>query len=123
MISASSACLPTSADLSGANGIAFDGQGDMYVASLSVRAWSDSTSRRVSSPDRRSSLQAAYPAGLLLTRDDQLLVTSLGNNNPTDPIYPELFPGAVFKFDPADGSMIGGGPFLRGAKIFRQPPC
>jgi hypothetical protein len=60
-----------------------------------------------------------YPSGLLFDAGQQLLVTSLGNNNPNDPIYPTVFPGAVFKFNPADGMMVGGGPFMTGGAEFQ----
>jgi hypothetical protein len=109
----------TATELSGANGITFDARGDMFVASLfrqQVIRFDIEADIVIGSS---VAAQTAYPAGLLMTRDDQLLVTSLGNNNPNDPIYSELFPGAVFKFDPTTGDMIGEGPFLTGGEDFQ----
>lgn len=49
----------------------------------------------------------AYPSGLLIDGDGNLLVTTLGNNNPNDPIYGQFtFPGSVQKFAP-DGTFLG----------------
>ena len=106
-------------ELSGANGITFDAQGDMYVTSLlgqGVMKFDIDAGGVIGST---VAANVAYPAGLLVTRDDHLLVTSLGNNNPDDLIYPDLFPGAVFMFDPVDGSMIGDGPFMTGGEDFQ----
>ncbi len=101
-------------ELAGANGIAFDAAGDLYVASLfgqSVVKFDVQDNAAVGSS---VFAQTAYPSGVLIGPDENIMVTSLGNNNPNDPIYPDLFPGAVFKFDAATGAMIGGGPFLVG---------
>ncbi len=100
-------------ELLGANGLALDPSGDLWVASLfgqSVLKF-DVESGVVQGSSVLANI--AYPSGLLIDADGNLLVTSLGNNNPGDPIYGDaLFPGSVFKLDPTDGSTIGMGPFL-----------
>ena len=99
--------------LVGANGLTFDGAGDLYVAGLlgqSVLKFDIEENTTVGSPWLAN---VPYPSGLVVGIDGQLLVTSLGNNNPSDPIYGNnLFPGAVFKHDPITGAVQGGGPFL-----------
>lgn len=105
--------------LVGANGIVFDRQGEMYVASLfgqNVVRFDVEGNTVVGS---RVFAPAAYPSGLLVTADDRLLVTSLGNNNPNDPIYPFLFPGSVFRYNLADGSQVDPGPFLAASGDFQ----
>ena len=108
----------TAMELAGANGLILSNEGDVFVASLFgqfVVKFDVENDVVVS-----SSLvgQAAYPSGLFQESNGSLLVTSLGNNNPNDPIYPELFPGSVFKFDPTTGAMIGEGPFMVGGEEF-----
>jgi hypothetical protein len=50
----------------------------------------------------------AYPSGVLLDGKGNLLVTTLGNNNPNDPIYGAFtFPGSIQKFDAASGAFLG----------------
>ena len=97
----------------------------MYVASLFGQSVCDLTWKANSVVGSSVFAQAAYPSGLLVTADDRLLVTSLGNNNPNDPIYPELFPGAVFRYNLADGSLVDPGPFLphRRKISSRRPSC
>jgi hypothetical protein len=107
------------AELYGANGLVFDPSGDLFVASLfgqSVVKFDVEAGAVVG-----SSLfaNAAYPSGLLLAPDGDLLVSSLGNNNPNDPIYTDLFPGAIFKFNPTSGAMVGMGPFITGGAEFQ----
>ncbi len=49
----------------------------------------------------------AYPSGLLIDDSGSLLVTTLGNNNPNDPIYSTFtFPGSVQEFA-TDGTFLG----------------
>jgi DNA-binding beta-propeller fold protein YncE len=90
--------------LVGAAGLAFDASGDLYVASL----FGQSVVRYDSSGNLIGTFASlAYPTDLLFAPDGDLWVTSLGNNNPGDPIYGEfLFPGAVFKLDATTGLPI-----------------
>jgi hypothetical protein len=63
----------------------------------------------------------AYPSGLAYAPDGNLLITSLGNNNPLDPVYGNfLFPGSIFKFDINTGATIGGPnvPFITNGASF-----
>jgi hypothetical protein len=58
----------------------------------------------------------AYPSGLLFDAVGNLLVTTLGNNNPNDPAYGQFtFPGSVQKFSTSGaflGVLISGGDSL-----------
>ena len=103
-----------SQELAGANGLTLDENGDLLAASLfgqSVIKYDVESDEVIGAAIVG---QTAYPSGLLVDTDGSLLVTSLGNNNPMDQIYPELFPGAVFRFDTSTGTMIGQGPFIVG---------
>lgn len=94
--------------LAGANGMAFDAAGDLYVTGLlgqqvvkyDVEQGAVVGGAAVGGP-------IAYPSGVLVLDGGDLLVTSLGNNNPQDPIYGSfLFPGGVFRYR-ANGSRVG----------------
>ena len=64
-------------------------------------------------------MQAAYPSGLLVTGENEILVTSLGNNQPNDPIYGDvLFPYA-FRYRLQDGLPDDGERFLQGGADFQ----
>lgn len=105
--------------LAGAQGLAMDGAGDLYVASL----FGQSVIRfdmRGGVADAGTVLNnAAYPSGILAGPGEELLVTSLGNNNPNDPIYPMTFPGSVYRFNRQTGAMVGQGPFLSHGNEFQ----
>lgn len=97
----------------GFNGVGFDAEGDLHVAALfgqgllqfDVESGSVVGSS-VSGPP------VAYPSGVLVEDDAAVLVTSLGNNNPADPIYGAfLFPGTIRRVDPSTGESR---PFLLG---------
>jgi PEP-CTERM motif-containing protein len=99
--------------LTGANGLAFDGADNLYVAGL----LSQSVVKYPPGGEPDSGTQfgdiVAYPSGVLLAADGNLLVTSLGNDNPNSPFYPNfLFPGSVIKVDIESGETMGDGPFI-----------
>ena len=49
-----------------------------------------------------------FPSDALLDGSVNLLVTTLGNNNPNDPIYGTFtFPGSVQKFNASTGAFLG----------------
>ena len=99
--------------LVGANGLVFDDAGDLYVAGLLGLGVVKFDVENGMTVGTSWVTDFAYPSGVMLGLDGQLLITSLGNNNPNDPNYGNnLFPGAVFKHDPNTGAMLGGGPFL-----------
>jgi sugar lactone lactonase YvrE len=110
--------------LGGANGIAFDSSGKLYVAGLFSQAnfKFDISGGRVSS-GQPFGTQMAYPSGVTVQNDggtDYVYFTSLGNDNPSDPIYGNmLFPGAVYKFDAATGALVGSGPLVASAASFQ----
>lgn len=105
-------------ELAGANGLQYGPNGELFAASLIGQGVVQFTIDDNVVTGSSVLANAAYPSGLLLSPDGELLVTSLGNNNPNDPIYQDLFPGAVFKYDIANGAMIGMGPFLTGGDEF-----
>lgn len=87
--------------LAGANGLAFDAQGDLLVAGLFgqrvVRY--DVENGAVVGGGNVSGL-LAYPSGISVAPDGTLIATSLGNNNPSDPVWGgNLFPGALYRFN------------------------
>ena len=109
----------------GANGLGFSESGDLYVAGLlnqGVKKFNIDGGPDLTPESFGPSI--AYPAGLLIETEGEsevMYVTSLGNDNPTDPIYGAfLFPGAVYKFDVATGGLIGGQPLItsRGASDY-----
>ncbi len=106
--------------LLGANGIALDADNDLYVASLFGQGIVKFDVEAGAVTGAQTVAQAAYPSGLLVTADNELLVTSLGNNRPGDPIYGDmLFPGAVFRYRLQDGLPDAGEPFLQGGADFQ----
>ncbi|MBX3424986.1 MAG: NHL repeat-containing protein [Pirellulales bacterium] len=97
----------------GFNGLTFDAAGNLYVAALAgqsilkfeVDAGAVVGAGILSAP-------IAYPSGVLVGDDGRLLATSLGNNNPADPIYGAfLFPGSIRRIDVETGESL---PFLKG---------
>jgi sugar lactone lactonase YvrE len=110
--------------LGGANGIAFDSSGKLYVAGLFSQAnfKFDISSGPVTS-GQAFGVQMAYPAGVTTHNEggtDFVYFTSLGNDNPSDPIYGNtLFPGAVYKFDASTGALVGGAPLVTSMGSFQ----
>lgn len=103
--------------LSGANGIAFDSAGQLYVVGLlsqGVKKFDISGGPATEGVDFGTPL--AYPSGILIQQEGETevaYVTTLGNDKPTDPIYGSfLFPGGIYKLDVATGNVIGGGAFV-----------
>ncbi|MBA3484071.1 MAG: hypothetical protein H0T51_19880 [Pirellulales bacterium] len=97
--------------LSGANGLAFDSAGDLYVAGLfSQNVIKYPVTDGVSGEGVQFGANLPYPSGLLVHSDggrESLLITSLGNDNLLDPIYPGMiFPGAVYRYNLATGTAI-----------------
>jgi hypothetical protein len=87
---------------SGFNGLSFDNNGDLFVASLvgqSLIKFDVEGGVVVSGSSFGAPLP--YPSGVLMGADGNILVSSLGNNNPDDPIFGEfLFPGYITRFNP-----------------------
>jgi hypothetical protein len=100
--SGASATLSFPSLASGFNGLAFDGNGDLFVASLvgqSLIKFDVEEGVVVSGNSFGAPLP--YPSGVMMGADGNILVTSLGNNNPDDQIFGEfLFPGYVTRFNP-----------------------
>jgi len=98
--------------LLGANGLDFMGDGSaLYVASTVGQG----IVRYAITEGAAGSPQAfgepiAYPSGVLVTDQggrESLIVTSLGNDNPQDPIYQGfLFPGGIVRYDLATGNKV-----------------
>jgi hypothetical protein len=106
--------------LAGSNGLIFDANNDLLAASLFGQSAVKFDLEDGAVVSSAMFGQAAYPSGLVIGIDGQVLMTSLGNDNPNDPIYgPAVFPGAVFKFDAATGALVGGGPFLTNGEQFQ----
>lgn len=98
---------------SGFNGLAFDNQGNLFVASIvgqSLVKFTVESGVVVSGDDFGAPLP--YPSGVLMGEDGNILVSSLGNDNPADPIFQSfVFPGAITRFNPVSS---GAAPFLIG---------
>jgi sugar lactone lactonase YvrE len=105
-----------SPQLFGAGGLAFDPTGDLYVAGLgSQNVIKFNINGGAADNGQVFGLPVAYPSGLLYAPGGAagtMLVTSLGNDNPDDPIYGNfLFPGAIYRYDIATENRA---PFLVG---------
>ncbi len=101
------------APASGFNGLAFDANGDLFVASLIGQSIIKYTvSGGVATSGAPLGAPLPYPSGLLIGSDGNLLATSLGNNNVNDPFYgPNLFPGELSRINALSG---GSTPLLVG---------
>jgi hypothetical protein len=102
--------------LFGAGGLAFDPAGDLYVAALGgQKLIKFNINNGAADNGQQLGPIVAYPSGLLYAPGGAagtMLVTSLGNDNPMDPIYGGfLFPGAILRYDIATGRVT---PFLIG---------
>jgi sugar lactone lactonase YvrE len=124
---ASAGTVAADPGLSGANGLAFDAAGNLYVVGLfsqGVKKFDLSGGPATSGTDFGFPL--AYPSSIMIEEQGEaevMYVTTLGNDNPADPIYGNfLFPGGVYKFDVATGALIGAGPFIEsgGASDFNN---
>jgi hypothetical protein len=98
---------------SGFNGLAFDDDGNLYVASLigqSLIKYFVAAGTVVEGIPFGAPLP--YPSGVMIGEDGNILVTSLGNDNPADPFYgPATFPGNISRFH---ANTFGTSPFLNG---------
>jgi hypothetical protein len=93
--------------------LAFDDHGDLFVASLTGQALIKfSASGGVVTQGVQFGVPLPYPSGVLIGADDNILVSSLGNDNPADPFYgSNLFPGSITRFNE---TLFGASPFLVG---------
>ncbi len=103
--------------LNGANGLAFDAAGHLYVAGLfSQNVMRFSLAGGPATSGVPFVIPVAYPSALLVdveAGNEVMYVTSLGNDRLADPIYTGFrFPGAVYKYDVSDGALIGSAPFI-----------
>jgi hypothetical protein len=105
--------LAIPAPAAGFNGLAFDDNGQLFVASLigqSLIKFQVSGGTVVDGNPFGAPLP--YPSGVLIGEDGNILVSGLGNDNPSDPFYgPATFPGSITRFNAA---MFGNAPFLMG---------
>lgn len=111
--SGASATSTFPAPLGGFNGISFDASGDLFVTSLigqvllkfDVESGSVVGGASFGSP-------LPYPSGVAIGADGNVLVSSLGNDNPSDPFFQSfLFPGDIVRFNSV---FTGASPFLVG---------
>ena len=103
--------------VAGMNGLALQGTGPLYAASLfgqevlNINASTGAVQNVIGTqflPNGNQLSPTAYPSGVLLDGSGNLLVTTLGNNNPNDPIYGTFtFPGSVQKFNASTGAFLG----------------
>jgi hypothetical protein len=97
------ALIPSTAG--GLNGLVF-ADADLYAAALTGTALVNFTSDGEEISGTQAGGPIAYPSGLALADDGSILITSLGNNNPSDPFYPgNSFPGTILRYHPANGAM------------------
>lgn len=105
--------LAIPAPAAGFNGLAFDENGQLFVASLigqSLIKFAVSAGTVVDGNPFGAPLP--YPSGVLIGEDGNILVSGLGNDNPSDPFYgPATFPGSITRFN---AIMFGSAPFLVG---------
>ncbi len=101
-------------NLAGMNGLAFQGN-SLFTASLfgqevlKLDAATGAVQAVIGTQftGNQALPPTAYPSGLLIDGSGNLLVTTLGNNNPNDPIYGQFtFPGSIQKFS-TDGTFLG----------------
>jgi DNA-binding beta-propeller fold protein YncE len=104
--------------LLGAAGLTFGADGNLYVAGLfsrNVVKFTVSGGAVTNSEVFNGTIP--YPNEIVIGPDGNFLVTSLGNNNPSDPIYGNnLFPGAIYKLAASDGV---GAPFITNGASFQ----
>jgi DNA-binding beta-propeller fold protein YncE len=101
------------APVSGFNGLAFDDNGNLFVASLVGQAL---VKFFVAEGEVVEGIPfgapIAYPSGVMIGEDGNILVSNMGNDNPTDPIYGStVFPGSISRFN---ADKFGAAPFLLG---------
>ena len=92
----------------GFSGLAFNDSGDLFVASLIGQALIKfSVSAGVVTHAIPFGAPIPYPSGVLIGEDGNILVSSLGNNNPADPFYGNnLFPGSISRFNAFNFSTV-----------------
>ena len=105
--------LAIPAPAAGFNGLVFDGHGDLFVASLIGQAL---VKFNINAGQVESGIPFGaplpYPSGVIIGQDGNILVSGLGNDNPSDPFYgPALFPGSITRFN---ATRFGSAPFLVG---------
>src|SRR5690606_32871238 len=97
------AVMPSAAG--GLNGMAFRGD-DLYAAALTGTALVKFSPQEGGVVGSQAGAAIAYPSGVALAGDGSVLVTSMGNNNGSDPYYPgELFPGTILRYHPETGGV------------------
>jgi hypothetical protein len=119
---ASEGTIASDPTMSGANGVAFDAAGNLYVVGLLSQGIKKfSISGGPATAGTNFGIPLAYPSSVLIEQQgdsEVMYVTSLGNDNPADPIYGNfLFPGGIYKFDVATGNLIGNGPFIESGGV------
>ncbi len=89
------------APAAGFNGLTFDSNGDLFVASLigqSVVKYTVAAGMVTGGAPFGAPLP--YPSGLLIGDDGKLIVTNLGNDNTGDPFWgPNTFPGELSRYN------------------------
>ncbi len=105
--------LAIPAPASGFNGLTFDDNGDLFVASLIGQSLVKfSVSEGVVTQGVPFGAPLPYPSGVFIDENEDILVSSLGNDNPSDPFYGNnLFPGSISRFNE---TLFGSSPFLVG---------
>ena len=108
---------PFDPSLLGANGLAFNAAGQLYVAGLiSQVGLKFSIAGGPATSGVPFAFPMAYPSGVVVEKEggtEFVYITSLGNDNLQDPIYTGfLFPGAIYKYNVANGALVGGGPLV-----------
>ena len=100
------ATLQFPAPAGGFNGLAFDPNGGLFVASLIGQSVIHfPVSGGVAADGVSYGPPLAYPSSLLSGADGNLLVTNLGNDQAGDPFWgPNLFPGEVSRYTGFGGS-------------------
>jgi hypothetical protein len=104
--------------LSGASGLTFGADGNLYVTGLfSQNIVKYPVTNGVAGSGAQFGNNVAYPSEIIIGPDSNFLVTSLGNSNPGDPIYGTfLFPGLIYKVDPLTGTQT---PFITNGQSFQ----
>ena len=109
--SGADATLQFPAPAGGFNGLRFDSSGDLLVASLigqSVIKYD--VSGGVVTGGASYGPPLPYPSSVLIGADGNLIVTNLGNDNPSDPFWgPNVFPGELSRYNGVSSVPLLGG--------------